>query len=140
MLGKGRAAIILRLTNMLIMRGRRDFTDPLMQSSFMKMDLIWVRLWGIPLHIWSEFVFKDIVNSFGEYCDVDRKLLGGGPNASFVRVKINRFLGVLCPRQIRLQVGHDSFFIDVNLEGIGTPVNNPHKVYQAFLPCEIQRS
>ncbi|KAL4182278.1 hypothetical protein AMTRI_Chr12g275170 [Amborella trichopoda] len=100
--------------------------SPSMQSSVVKRDLIWVHLWG------------DIVNLFGEYYDVDRKLLDG-LNASFVRVKINRFLGVPCPRQIRLQVFHDLFLIDVNLEGTGMPVDNPHKVHQAFLPCQIQR-
>ncbi|KAL4201883.1 hypothetical protein AMTRI_Chr02g218200 [Amborella trichopoda] len=71
--------------------------SPMMHSSFLQKDFIWVRLWGVPLHVWNVSVFKKIINSFGEYCDEDHELLSG-PNASFIRVKINRFLGIQCPR------------------------------------------
>ncbi|KAL4181009.1 hypothetical protein AMTRI_Chr12g268980 [Amborella trichopoda] len=148
-LGKGRAAFVLRSDQDVAQAWKERFykvRDPLMtllewspstRSSFVKRDLTWFCLWGVLLHVWNESVFKEIVNSFGEYRVVDLKLLGGS-NASFVRVQISHFLGVPCSRHIRLQVGHDLFLIDVCLESNCTTTNNFHKSDQMAQPCEMQ--
>ncbi|KAL4181100.1 hypothetical protein AMTRI_Chr12g269500 [Amborella trichopoda] len=145
-LGKGRAAFGLRSDHDVARAWKERFYrvqgslttllewSPSMHSSFVKRDLTWVHLWGVPLHVWNELVFKEIVNSFGEYCAVDLKLLGGP--MSFVRVQISRFLGVPCPRHIRLRVGHDLFLIDVCLQSNYTMTDNFHKSDQMAQPCE----
>ncbi|KAL4178714.1 hypothetical protein AMTRI_Chr13g116480 [Amborella trichopoda] len=116
-LGKGRAAFVLLLRP----RCGSGMKGKILQSSR------FIHLWGVPLHVWNEYVFKKIVNPFGEYRVVDIKLLVG-PNVSFVRVQISRFLGV----------AHNLFLIDVCLESNCTTTYNFHKSDQMAQLCEIQ--
>ncbi|KAL4204763.1 hypothetical protein AMTRI_Chr01g133700 [Amborella trichopoda] len=129
-LGKGRAAFVLHSVQDVAWACKESFYR--VRGSLMTLlewkGLTWVCLWGVPVHIWSESVFKEIVNSFGEYRAVDLK------------VQISRFLGVPCPRHIRLQVGHDLFLINVCLESNCTTTDNFHKSDQMAKPCELQSS
>ncbi|KAL4194351.1 hypothetical protein AMTRI_Chr05g68180 [Amborella trichopoda] len=125
LLGKGRVAFILKSDGDVAMACKeRFYRSPMAHPSFIQKAPSWVCLWGVPLHVWDIDVFKKIVSSFGEFCGIDSKMLKGS-NVAIVRVKINRFVGIPCPRDITLQVGLDLFRIDVCLEGVHPEVELP---------------
>jgi len=64
---------------------------------------VWVKVWGIPIHVWDEHLFKKIGNLFGDFVDFDEETIAR-KRLDFSRIKVSTEKMVLINDVVELVV------------------------------------
>lgn len=95
---------------------------------------IWVRLPGLPLHFWSEDVFKHIGNALGTYLDYDKSNMA----MARILVDLDKHKGLV--ENLQIQWRNTCCIQILNYEEVPYRCRGCHKIWPWFNYCPLRTS